>query len=278
MSSLNVVLVCLIGAFALAIMVGLWVHWRFREHSNALGAHSHNDYEQQYPLTLALRQGFISVEADVWPVDDQLLVGHEESDLHWDASLRDSYLLPLAELVRARGHVLAGLREPFQLLVDFKANPERTYLLLDEQLRAFPGLFTYYEREKMRAGPVSVVVSGNYPRELIAEQKVRFVACDGRFADVGTGISASLVPLCSESWRDHFRWRGHGVMPSEEKRELHRLVRLAHEDGRKVRFWGAPRWPAYARRAVWRELADAHVDYLGADNLVALRRWGKKMN
>ncbi|HET6325009.1 MAG TPA: hypothetical protein VFG04_09940, partial [Planctomycetaceae bacterium] len=39
-------------------------------------AHAHNDYEHKRPLFDALDQGLCSVEADIFLVDGQLLVGH----------------------------------------------------------------------------------------------------------------------------------------------------------------------------------------------------------
>jgi len=40
-------------------------------------AHAHNDYEHTRPLLDALAQGFGSVEADVYPVDGDLLVAND---------------------------------------------------------------------------------------------------------------------------------------------------------------------------------------------------------
>ena len=40
------------------------------------GAHAHNDYEHPRPLLDALSHGFQSVEADIFLIDDQLLVAH----------------------------------------------------------------------------------------------------------------------------------------------------------------------------------------------------------
>src|SRR5690242_5509037 len=43
-------------------------------------AHAHNDYEHTRPLLDALDQGFCSVEADVWLIDGELRVAHDERD------------------------------------------------------------------------------------------------------------------------------------------------------------------------------------------------------
>ena len=44
-------------------------------------AHAHNDYWHERPLHDALERGFCSVEADVFLVDGQLLVGHAKKEL-----------------------------------------------------------------------------------------------------------------------------------------------------------------------------------------------------
>jgi hypothetical protein len=44
-------------------------------------AHAHNDYEHERPLHDALGHGFKSVEADVWLVDGELVVSHDDPRL-----------------------------------------------------------------------------------------------------------------------------------------------------------------------------------------------------
>jgi hypothetical protein len=239
-------------------------------------SHSHNDYEQLWPLSAALHNGFISVEADIWSVDNELLIGHDKEDLASEVTLRKLYLAPLATRVAQYGQVLSGLTEPFQLLIEIKDDPAITFPLLDTQLREYAEILTRYEHDLVTPGAISVVITGHYSREVLAAQPVRFAACDGHLSDIGTGIAVSLMPLCSDNWRWHFSWLGIGRMPKAQRAKLAQLVQAAHNDGRKVRFWGAPKWPPFARNAAWTELAEAGVDYLGADNLVAFRRWARK--
>ena len=70
------------------------------------------------------------------------------------------------------------------------------------------------------------------------------------------------MPLISDSWRSHFRWLGQGPMPEPERQKLRGIVEQAHAKGRRVRIWATPDAPA-----IWRELADAGVDLLNADDL-----------
>src|SRR5689334_17418060 len=54
------------------------------EHGLLYYGHSHNDYRQKHPLTDALRLGYLSIEADVFLVDGDLLVAHEREECRPD--------------------------------------------------------------------------------------------------------------------------------------------------------------------------------------------------
>src|SRR5437773_10344211 len=84
-------------------------------------AHAHNDYEHKRPLLDALDHGFCSVEADVFLVEGDLLVGHTRKDLRPERTLEKLYLDPLRERVKANGgKVYAGGPTVF-LLIDVKS-------------------------------------------------------------------------------------------------------------------------------------------------------------
>jgi Glycerophosphoryl diester phosphodiesterase family len=239
-------------------------------------AHAHNDYEHDRPLFDALDHGFTSVEADVWPVDGDLLVAHDEADLRPDRNLRALYLDPLADRVRANhGKVYRGMRVEFQLLVDIKAQGALTYQLLDQMLREprYAFMFTSFTDGKVRRGAVTVVISGDRPREVMAAQRHRLAFYDGRIvneADLGPGDDARLTPLVSDNWTRLFTWSGEGPMPAAELARLTEIVHTAHAAGQRVRFWATPDAPGPAREAVWRELLAAAVDHINTDDLAGL--------
>src|SRR6516165_8545996 len=60
-------------------------------------AHAHNDYEHKRPLLDALENGFCSVEADVFLVEGELLVGHTRGSLRAERTLEKLYLAPLRQ-------------------------------------------------------------------------------------------------------------------------------------------------------------------------------------
>src|SRR4051794_6633261 len=85
-------------------------------------AHAHNDYEHARPLFEALEQGFGSVEADVYPIDGDLLVAHDLQDTKPGRNLEKLYLAPIKERFdKNHGEIIPGLKTLI-LLVDIKTN------------------------------------------------------------------------------------------------------------------------------------------------------------
>ncbi|MFB4266237.1 phosphatidylinositol-specific phospholipase C/glycerophosphodiester phosphodiesterase family protein [Nonomuraea sp. GTA35] len=231
-------------------------------------AHAHNDYEHERPLLDALDHGFTSVEADIYLVDGELRVGHDPEDLRPGRTLQSLYLDPLAERVR-HGSVYPRSRRQLQLLVDIKNNGAATYTELDQVLRSYRTMLTTYHKGRVKPGAVTVVISGDRPRDLMAAQERRYAFYDGRMADLGQGNPA-LIPLISDNWTNHFTWTGAGEMPAAERDKLHRIMATAHRDGQRVRFWATPDTAGAARDALWRELIAADVDHINTDDLAGL--------
>jgi glycerophosphoryl diester phosphodiesterase len=234
-------------------------------------AHAHNDYEHDRPLFDALAHGFASVEADIYLVGGELLVGHDPADLVPGRTLQSLYLDPLARRVRANhGRVFRGIDISLQLLVDIKNTGAATYAELDRVLRDYRRMLSRYRAGRVATGAVTVVVSGDRPRELMAAQRVRYAFYDGRSADLNSGAPASFIPLISDNWNNLFTWQGTGPMPAAERAALRTFVRDAHAAGQRVRFWATPDVPGPQREAVWRELRAAGVDHINTDDLAGL--------
>ena len=223
-------------------------------------AHAHNDYEHERPLLDAVSHGFRSVEADVWLVEGSLLVAHDREDVQPHRTLQSLYLNPLRRLVAA------GAVQRFTLMIDFKSAGAPTYRALAEVLQGYDEILTKVTGGDVRTGPVSIVISGDRPVDLIAGEEVRYVGVDGRPGDLDSDAPAHLMPWISTSWGSLFTWRGEGTMPSEERRRLHEFVAAAHEKDRVVRFWATPE-----TEAMWRELLAADVDLLNTDRLADLQ-------
>jgi hypothetical protein len=243
-------------------------------------AHAHNDYEHQRPLLDALDAGFTSVEADIYLVGDRLLVGHDPDDLTADRTLRSLYLEPLRRRVLRNHGKVYTRHAPFQLLVDIKTEAVSTYAALERRLRdsRYAFLFTSYDEGTVRQRAVTVVLSGNRPRAVLAAQRHRLAFYDGRIADdsdLGPGSDPRLTPLVSDNWTKLFAWNGEGTFPPAERARLHEIVDSAHAAGQRVRFWATPDEPGAARTAVWKVLLAAGVDHINTDDLTGLAQFLK---
>jgi hypothetical protein len=238
-------------------------------------AHAHNDYEHPRPLFDALDHRFNSVEADIFLVGDQLLIGHDSSELDPSRTLESLYLDPLAARVRAEhGSVYRGWRRPLQLLIDIKTEGSSTYLELDRQLRRYPHLFTRYAHGRVHPGPVTAVISGDRAARIPMEaQDERRAFYDGRLTDLGSTAPASFISLISDNWTQNFTWSGEGAFPEAERQRLRSITAAAHARGQQVRFWATPDAAGPARDALWTELLAAGVDYLNTDDLAGLENF-----
>lgn len=234
-------------------------------------AHAHNDYEHERPLLDALSHGFTSVEADIWLVDGELLVAHDEDEVTLERTLSSLYLGPLSARVRENGGtVYPGSDLTLTLLIDIKSEGEATYSVLDEVLREYQAMLTRFANESTELGAVTAIISGERPRELMAAQTERFAGYDGRLEDLETGMSASFMPLISDNWSDLFSWTGAGEMPEDERAELVRIVQTAHAQGQQVRFWATPDDAGPERTALWQVLSEVGVDHINTDDLAGL--------
>lgn len=229
-------------------------------------AHAHNDYHHKRPLSDALDHGFCSVEADVFLVDGQLLVGHDRRELSPERSLRKLYLDPLRHRVKENGgHVYRRAAE-FTLLVDFKTDGAATYKALRTILPEYDNMLTRVENGKVHPGAVTIVISGDCPRGAITADATRYVGIDGRLSDLGSDVPSHLMPLVSDRWSSAFTWHGMGPMPPAEREKLRRIVAQAHQKGRRVRFWAIP-----ALEGFWSKLRAAGVDLINTDDLDGLQ-------
>lgn len=229
-------------------------------------AHAHNDYEHDRPLLDALAEGFCSVEADVFAIDGELRIGHYRRDTEPGRTLEKFYLDPLQARVKKNGGSVYPNGPQFTLLIDFKTEGEPTYDLLRKTLSRYREMLVAKSKDAEPA--IRIVISGNRPFDRIQADEQRLCGIDGRLSDLDTDMSADLMPLISDNWTSHFKWRGEGEFPAEERAKLNEAIRKAHAAGRRVRFWATPE-----NEMLWKELASAGVDHINTDQLKRLRAY-----
>lgn len=238
-------------------------------------AHAHNDYLHKRPLLDALDHGFTSVEADIFLVDGKLLVAHSVREQKPDRTLEALYLDPLRERVKAGGGSVypggGASQQPFHLLIDLKSAGVPTYQALTKVLEKYADIISVVRDGKLEPKAVSVTISGDRPKDLMAAETVRYAGYDGRVSDLESDVAVDFMPLVSDSWGSQFKWRGQGPLSDAERTKLAELVSKAHAHGRKIRFWAAP-----DRSDAWRELRAAGVDMINTDDLEGLERFLRK--
>ncbi len=228
-------------------------------------AHAHNDYAHTRPLLDALDHGFCSIEADIFLVDGQLLVAHTRSGVKPERTLQALYLDPLRERVRTNGGRVFPNGPEQTLLIDLKTDWKTLYPALRAVLTNYADILTTFRDGQKQTNAVLVIISGDRSREMFAGETVRYAALDGGLADLDSDAPTALIPWISNSWRPSFKWNGEGTMPEDERSRLREIVAKAHQQGRRVRFWGAPDKPAF-----WSVLREAGVDLINTDNLPGL--------
>jgi hypothetical protein len=231
-------------------------------------AYAHNDERHARPLLDALDRGFCNVEADVWLLDGELLVGHDRGTLKKERTLRGLYLDPLRERIRQNGGSVFPNGPRFTLFMDVKSNAELTYQTLRDVLKPYADILTVFTPTNTVTNALTIILSGNRPTRTLAAELSRFAAIDGRLPDLDTNASPHLIPVVSDTWFAHFKWRGAGPRPDDERQKLRQYVQRAHQQGRCIRFWAAPDHPAG-----WREMQQAGVDLLNTDDLAGLQRF-----
>ena len=226
-------------------------------------AHAHNDYARRRPLFEALERGFGSIEVDVVVLDGEIYVAHERSGIRRSDTLARLYLEPLRDRARRHGgSVYAVSDASLQLLIDVKGPAEETYRALDEQLSAYDELFTRWTKDGLRRGPVTAVLSGNRPFEVLLADSVRYLALDGRIDEERTAFSVDAMPLVSIDWETI-----EALPPDTRLAAARRWIDLIHRENRRVRFWGTP-----DRGQVWRSLLELGADHIGADDVFSLEQ------
>lgn len=247
---------------AAGLLIGLFPCKGFAGPEPLTLVHAHNDYEHKRPLFDALDQGFCSVEADIHLVDGKLLVAHDRSAVNPARTLESLYLEPLRQRVKLNGgHVYRNGPE-CTLLIDFKTEGEPTYAVLREVLKKYSDILTVFRDGKKETNAVTAILTGGYSRAALANDPVRYAAGDGKLSDLKSNPPANLIPWISENWSPQFKWRGKDAMPDKERQKLRAIVATAHQQGRRVRFWGSPDQPIF-----WKELLADGVDLINTDDL-----------
>jgi hypothetical protein len=250
------------------------------------GAHAHNDYLHQHPLFDALTNGFCSVEADIFLTNGQLLVAHTLIETKPGRTLQSLYLDPLRARIRQNGGQVYPNGPEFTLLIELKQDWPGEYPALRKVLTNYADMLVSYRpvasrtaagqwitNEVKQPNAIIAIITGHRDARMFAGETVRYAALDGSLSDLDQNPPAILVPWISENWKADFQWDGQGTMPEAEWQKLLGIVKRAHEQRRRVRFWNSPDNPNF-----WKTLRAAGVDLINTDNLPGVAKFFREQN
>ncbi|KAJ5713658.1 uncharacterized protein N7483_010839 [Penicillium malachiteum] len=187
------------------------------------------------------------------------------------------------------------------LLIDFKTDGESTWPAVEDELAPFRerGYLTYFDGENLVPGPITVVGTGNTPfnmvtanstyrdiffdaplDKLVDANKMVFGMPGKQSLDLGQGQSGMPDVITAQTFNMTnsyyasvsfqkaigFPWPFH--LSQHQLGLIRSHVRIAHQHGLKVRYWGLPSWPLSLRNHIWRILVQEGVDMLNVDDLV----------
>jgi len=198
-----------------------------------LPAYAHNDYRNRRPLHDALELGYRGVEADVFRVDTDLVLGHDRGALRGARTLAQVYLLPLRDRLHTCGYVLTD-STPLFLNIELKEADPVAFQYLLGQLREFEELFAV----QSTGGPaVQVTLVGWWPPlppaspDAVAWPDYLRVQLAIEQLDHIPVIDSARVGFVSIDYEKFLRWRG----ASDSQSVAHQTIATARALARALR-------------------------------------------
>ena len=217
--------------------------------------HSHNDYEQAFPFRAAYKQGFGSIEADIFIQPGNLVVAHDTVELKFKRSLDSLYLKPLEQCIKQNnGFPYADHSKVLQLLVDIKTDSVATLGRLVKKLKSYPAITS--------CKAVKIVISGNRPAPLAFANYPGWIYFDGELHADYPPAAVSKIEMLSDNFRNYSRWNGVDSLPAKDRLILVSLIEKGHRLHKKVRFWNAPDFASS-----WKVFMELGVDYINTDHV-----------
>ena len=226
-------------------------------------AHSHNDYEQEFPFWSAYNQHFGSMEADIYFHNGKLIVAHDRSQLALNRTLDSLYLKPLRyAITKNGGYVFPDSTRQLQLMIDIKTTADSTLNKLIEDLGSYPDI---------TGNPnIKIVISGNRTEPLLFTTYPSYILFDGELNKDYPETALKRIVMMSDNFKRYSDWNGKKIIPQIQRNNLEAAILKAHRLGKKVRFWNAP-----DNMSTWSLLMKLGVDYINTDKITELSRFFK---
>lgn len=217
--------------------------------------HSHNDYEKPVPFWKAWENGFGSIEADIFLVNDELIVAHDSSQLAGGRTLKAVYLEPLQQCIsRNKGFVYCDTSRHLQLMIDIKSAAVPTLSKLVELLKGYPLLKS--------CTSLQITVSGRKPVKDSFNDYPSWIGFDGELYQTFNEAALKKIVMLSDNFKRYSQWNGKDPLPENDGRVLTELINKAHALNKTVRFWNAPDSPV-----AWNTFMKLGVDFINTDDI-----------
>jgi len=219
-------------------------------------AHSHNDYEQASPFSLAYQHRFGSIEADIWLKDGNIFVAHDAKDIQPARTLAALYLDPIKQILQEQKNIYPQQQKMF-LLIDIKTEAISTLDALIQLLHQYPSI--------IQQKNIIIAISGNRPKPNQYGDYPKFIYFDGRPTEAYDKQSLKKVALISEAFYKFSLWKGEGAIKEEEKKKMLAAVGVSHQLKKPFRFWATP-----DTKDAWKTLMNIEADFLNTDHIESL--------
>jgi hypothetical protein len=175
-----------------------------------------------------------------------------------------------------RGIFATDSSQTLVLLLDLKTNGKHLLPHIQKHLQPLreAHLLSFTNGTQFISRPVTIVVSGNEPYDLISRTNTnRDIFFDAPLSKLRNPQSRSWNSAnslyASTSFRRSIGFPWTGRLSSKQLSVIRDQIEEAHRRGLKVRYWGTPPWPIWLRDRVWQTLLDEGVDVLNVDDLGA---------
>ena len=221
-------------------------------------AHSHNDYEKEFPYWNAYSNGFGSIEADIFLLNGELYVAHDTVQLKLRRTLDSLYLEPLEHCVKKnQGFIFKDTKRQLQLLVDIKTDAESTLNSLVNKLKEYPAIINNRS--------ITIVITGNRPAPDKFQLYPSYIFFDGELnKDYPAGALKKIV-MMSDNFKRYTFWNGEGILQEQDRTKILNAINKSHKLNKKVRFWSAP-----DNKNAWDQFVQLGVDFINTDKITAL--------
>lgn len=248
------------------------------------------DTRRDIPFYTALAAGCISIEADVWAVNNTLFVGHESSALSTSRTLASLYIQPILSVLQRENPTTPFVTFPthngvfdsssgqtLYLFVDVKTSGPDTWPLVVSALEPLrsAGFLTSYNGSTITPGAVTVVGTGNTPLSVVSGTTPRDYFYDAPLDHLNDTDYANLTSLQSPIASADFSDVIIGGQPANGSKGfsqpqldlLNAQIETARSRGIGARYYDTPAWPTATRNLVWKTLVDMGVALLNADSV-----------